>query len=184
MCVCGGVHTERASVFVLQLPPLVEARFGWRLLLHSALTGQFGWTLRAEVSGDMTRQPPLRGKRGVAAPHHALQEHRGFIPSVRAGVRSTLLHVVTLRRVLTLKGLSPLWVSMCLCSQLWLVDGVLYTLQPFHRHTNTCVAHKQWNKEMQQHFLFIICQRSQRFSPVSIEVGVQRTDQFTFSHLQ
>lgn len=36
-----------------------------------------------------------------------------------------------------LKGLSPLWVSMCLCSQLWLVDGVLYTLQPFHRQTNT-----------------------------------------------
>ena len=45
--------------------------------------------------------------------------------------------------VVTLNGLSPLWVSMCLCSQLWLVDGVLYTLQPFHRHTNTCVADTQ-----------------------------------------
>lgn len=39
--------------------------------------------------------------------------------------------------VFTLKGLSPLWVNMCLWSQLWLVDGVLYTLQPFHRQTNT-----------------------------------------------
>lgn len=45
--------------------------------------------------------------------------------------------------VFTLNGLSPLWVSMCLCSQLWLVDGVLYTLQPFHRHTNTCVGYIQ-----------------------------------------
>lgn len=38
----------------------------------------------------------------------------------------------------TLKGLSPLCVSMCRCNQLWLVDGVLYTLQPFHKQTNTC----------------------------------------------
>lgn len=39
--------------------------------------------------------------------------------------------------VFTLNGLSPLCVNMCLWSQLWLVDGVLYTLQPFHRQTNT-----------------------------------------------
>lgn len=45
--------------------------------------------------------------------------------------------------VFTLKGLSPLCVNMCLCSQLWLVDGVLYTLQPFHRHTNTWRAQKE-----------------------------------------
>lgn len=61
-------------MFVLQFPPLVEAGFGRRLLLHFALIGQFGGTLRAEVSGDVSSQPPLRGKCGVAAPHHTLQE--------------------------------------------------------------------------------------------------------------
>lgn len=116
-CVCV-VHTERASVFVLQLPPLVEARLGRRLLLHPALTGHFGRTLGAEVSGDVTRQPPLRGKRGVAAPHHTLREHRGFTPSVSAGVGSTVNAEHSYTCVLTLNGLSPLWDSMCLCSQL------------------------------------------------------------------
>lgn len=36
------VHTERASVFVLEFPPLVETSFGRRLLLHFALVGHFG----------------------------------------------------------------------------------------------------------------------------------------------
>lgn len=88
------VHTERASVFVLQFPPLVEASLGRRLLLQSALTGHFGRTLGAEVSGDVTCQPPLRRKRGVAAPYHALQEHRRFIISVNADSRLTVLQVV------------------------------------------------------------------------------------------
>lgn len=78
------VHTERASVFVLQFPSLVETCLGRRLLLHPALTGHFGRTLGAEVSGDVTRQPPLRGKCSIAAPHHALQEHIRFIRSVDA----------------------------------------------------------------------------------------------------
>ena len=48
------------------------------------------------------------------------------------------LRKITHIHLLTLKGLSPLCVSMCLCNQIWLVDGVLYTLQPFHKQTNTC----------------------------------------------
>lgn len=41
VCVCAE-HTEGASVFVLELPPLVEAGLGRRLLLHFALMGHFG----------------------------------------------------------------------------------------------------------------------------------------------
>lgn len=47
--------TEGTPVFVLQLPPLAEAGFGRRLLLHSALVGHLGGTLRAEVGGHVAR---------------------------------------------------------------------------------------------------------------------------------
>lgn len=53
--------------------------------------------------------------------------------------------------VFTLKGLSPLWVNMCLWSQLWLVDGVLYTLHPFHIHTKTWGTTRNQDKGRWRH---------------------------------
>lgn len=43
---------------------------------------------------------------------------------------------------------------MCLWSQLWLVDGVLYTLQPFHRQTNTWRADRDEDRSW--------CERSEQ----------------------
>ncbi|TNN35423.1 hypothetical protein EYF80_054416 [Liparis tanakae] len=134
----------------LEEHPTAEKRagLGRRLLLHFALIGQLGGALGAEVRGHVAGQPPLGGKGGVAASDHTLQESQGSQGSQgQLKVRGKRPGGVLCGGV-TLKGLSPLWVSMCLCSQLWLVDGVLYTLQPFHRHTNTCVTNRQAHTPM------------------------------------
>lgn len=74
MIVCIN-HTQWASIFVPEFPPLDQTSLGWRFLLHFALTGCFGRTLGTKVGGDVACQPPLWGKSGIAATNHTLQEN-------------------------------------------------------------------------------------------------------------
>lgn len=78
--------------------------------------------------------------------HERMNAHWRVIPDVNTTHKQNIIQQNSLI-VFTLKGLSPLCVNMCLWSQLWLVDGVLYTLQPFHRHTNTWGTNRDGGEE-------------------------------------
>lgn len=120
MCVVFAARTEGAPVLVLQLPP-PQTGLGWRLLFQPALAGDPGGALGAEVCGDVPGQPPLGRKRSVATSHHTLrrrkhkQTNKTSVDQREPGAAAA---VAPAPGVTTLKGLSPLWVSMCLCSQL------------------------------------------------------------------
>lgn len=160
VCVSLYIRSERLCLF-----------FSFLLLLRPALDGDSSLTLpwldtldelcELKWVGTWRASPPWEANVALQPPtthcrntHHSQSTHM-----MQSDFRLTELHVVQVVSrysdswltgllcvracVFTLNGLSPLWVSMCLCSQLWLVDGVLYTLQPFHRHTNTCVGYIQ-----------------------------------------
>lgn len=158
VCVSLYIRSERLCLF-----------FSFLLLLRPALDGDSSLTLpwldtldelcELKWVGTWRASPPWEANVALQPPtthcrntHHTVNSHDAerfqadWITCSPGGEQILwLMTDWTVMRacVFTLNGLSPLWVSMCLCSQLWLVDGVLYTLQPFHRHTNTCVGYIQ-----------------------------------------